>query len=129
MRKESNKREGEGEKKEREKEAEGKGRNIKANEEKTSTFPLQLLPSGYPFFIPVWFSFYPICFPNLCTLLFTYPPELHLCLEHTVTIKDNVDMKLREKNYKGSNNLRRSEQVIMIENQVRSMIYHPGRQS
>lgn len=51
--------------------------------------------------------FTPICLPLLGCLIFTYPPELHLCLEHTVAIKDNVDMKLREKNYRGSNNLRR----------------------
>ena len=63
-------------------------------------------------------SFYPICLPFLCPFLFTYPPELHLCLEHTVTIKDNVDMKLREKNYRGRNNLRRSEHIIMTQKQA-----------
>ena len=67
-------------------------------------------------------SFYPICLPLLCPLIFTYPPELHLCLEHTVTIKDNVDMKLREKNYRGSNNPRSSEQVIKTEKQASGVI-------
>lgn len=66
-------------------------------------------------------SFYPIFLPLLCPLIFTYPPELHLCLEHMVTIKDNVDMKLREKNYRGSNNPRRSEQVTATENQARGV--------
>lgn len=63
-------------------------------------------------------SFYPICLPLLCPFLFTYPPELHLCLEHTVTIKDSVDMKLREKNYRGRNNPRRSEHIIMTQKQA-----------
>lgn len=75
---------------------------IKANE-KTSTsshynsFPQDTLSSfqSGPFHLT--------CLPLPCPLIFTYPPELHLCLEHTVTIKDKVDMKLREKNRRGSN--------------------------
>lgn len=65
---------------------------------------------------------HPISLPFLCPLIFTYPPELHLFLEHTVTIKDNVDVKLREKNDRGSNNPRRSEQVIVTEKQASGVI-------
>ena len=57
------------EKRERERE------NIKANEEKTSTFPLQLRPSRHPLFIPVRPFFLPHLPPLLVPLSLHLPPR------------------------------------------------------
>ena len=102
--------------------------NFKANEEKTS-----IVPTAAPFLkTPSLHRSLALPFtppaPLLCPLSFTYPPELHLGLEYTVTIKDNVDMKLREKNDRGSNNARRSKQV-MTTNQATGVIHTSTRQS
>lgn len=57
---------------EKKREEEGERENIKANEEKTSTFPLQLLPSRHPLFIPAWPFFLPHLPPP------PVPPYLYL---------------------------------------------------
>ena len=53
----------------------GRGENIKANEEKTSTFPLQLRPSRHPLFIPVRPFFLPHLPPLLVPLSLHLPPR------------------------------------------------------
>lgn len=58
--------------------------------------------------------------PPLAALVFTYPPELHLRLEHTVPIKHDVDVQLRAKNDRGSHNPR-SQAVTTTHNQAGAM--------
>lgn len=95
-------------------ERKGKGREtIKLNEGKICTFShYNSFPQDTLYSSLSGSSFHLTCRTLPCPLIFTYPPELHLCLEHTVTVKDKVDMKLRENNCRGSNDRRGQDESL-----------------
>ena len=92
--------------------------NIKAHEEKTSTFPLQLRPSRHPLFIPVRPFFLPHLPPPLVPLSLHLPPRASSVLGTHGYHQRQCGHEAERKELQGRNNPRRSEHVIMTQKQA-----------